>query len=1053
MNMIRMFLLNNNRESRCPANRDGNTGRAAKPRGRHGYRLPARGGGARSFAQSARGLTLRALIALLLGSAALGGIAPGAPAPAYAPTAQAAPQGLAAAGAEGALEQPQSWLLKWASPADAHKLRGVEVLHRQSEAAVEVVRPAQGTGEDLEAWLARLRGEPGVSYVHPNGKIKVLGITEASGAAKALSLQPGEQTEGKAEEEVQDGEAGQAGKAAGQPASALQAVQEEHVANDPELAKQPHLVQTGAIKAWETVRDQKELIIALVDTGVDTNHPDLKDNLVPGTNLISPKKPPEDDNGHGTSVAGVLAAKGNNGIGGSGILWNAKLMPIKALDQWGDGTEQHLGEGILYAVRSGAKIVVMSVGLYRYSPYMQDIVQYAENKGVLLVAAAGNDGASLGNKAAVKYPAAYPTVLAVGGLQAGGSPHRSSNPGPELDLMAPWNVYTTALGGGYKQEEGTSMSAPQVAAAAALVLARHPDYKPYQVRELLKGTAKDVGAKGADKASGYGALRIDQAVSAEPVADIHEPNETMGEASAFPVPGEVIGQLEGVKDRDWFVLDAPDNGKLKLQFKALIAPGKAVPVVRVTHVAGGKTQKSEDIKLSTKEMELSVQKGKQHIYVQFASPNAKEPLSFSLTSAFTVLPDKYEPNDQTSHAFKLEPKTGSVKGNFHQTADRDWFSVTFAQDGKLRLTLDADTVRIDSGLSLQREGEQLTLYDENGEGKSEATPLLSVKRGQYLIRVHNAISLEASPVAGSYTLKLEYTPELMDPNEPNDKSYEALLIKPGTEYRGVIHKADDADWFQFRIVKESIVSIGVSGIPAAAPLQLQGYDKRLVSVTTGSSGSKGSLKTAEQVLKPGLYYLKLTSSKPFSSQYYRLKMTAEELVSGFRDIKNHWAKEDIAELSTLNVVKGGGSYRFYPDRNITRAEAVAMIVNAYKPIGGSFSKPRFKDVSGSHWAKESIDKAVEKGWARGYPDGSFKPDDPITRAEMAVMIGYADGVKARMPIAKPFRDVALGEWYTPMVFAMKAEGGLQGVKDNSFLPEGMASRGEFASLLLRYYQG
>ncbi|RIX51033.1 peptidase S8 [Paenibacillus nanensis] len=1020
-------------------------------RGRLAQRLVTRRGAGRS-AQSPRAWLRRAGIALLIGSVALGagGAAFAAKAPSPSPAPAAAPAAYAGGGAPGAegaaSEQPRSWLLKWGDPALAHELRGTQVIHRQSEAAVDVVRPAADAGEDVDAWLRRLRSEPGVQYVQENGAARILALPSVGKSAQTSAAPSGE---------VKSSAAAAANSEVGNEGAADAALKVNSATvtkpNDPELSKQQYLTQIGAHRAWETVREQKDIIIALVDTGIDLDHPDLKDNLVPGVNLVDPKKSPDDDNGHGTSVAGVIAAKGNNGIGVSGILWNAKLMPVKALDEWGDGTEQDLGEGIMYAVKNGAKVIVLSVGLHRSSPYMQDIVNYAENQGVLLIAASGNDGVTMGSKAAVKYPAAYPTVLAVGGAKSGGSPDERSNGGPELDLIAPWHVYTTAVGGTYKKEEGTSMAAPQAAAAAAMILARHPDFKPYQVRDLLRQTAKDIGTAGVDDSSGYGLLQIDRAVTAALKKDAFEPNNSAGEAKAFPLINQESAELENGTDQDWYEINVPYDGKLTLRYNAKLPSGAAAPVVRFSHYTGGKLQSSEETKLSSDTIELDVKKGKQLVQVMPVNTQMKSAVPYVLTSSFTMAPDAYEPNDLIGKAAKLEPKSGTVTGTFHKTADRDWFVVTFKQDGKLRVTLDANTARIDPGLSVQREDQALSLYDENGEGVSEQSPLLSVTPGTYYIRVHNAIALESSPTIGTYELKLDFTPDLTDPNEPNDKSYEALMMNAGTEYKGVMHTAADTDWFQFRLTSESIVSLNVAGVPANTTLKLEGYDKRMVRVFSKQTDAAGKLQTTEQALSPGVYYVKLTANKAFNSQYYRLNLKAETLVAGFRDIKGHWAQKEIESLSKQGIVSGIGSYRFMPERQITRAEAVTMIVNAYKPIGGSAIAKSFRDVSADHWANDAIRKAVKQGWAQGFPDGSFRPDEPVTRAEMAVLIGYAEGIAPRKASTRPFDDVSPYDWYSPMLSAMKAEGKLKGVKNNRFLPEEQASRAEFTSLLYRYY--
>lgn len=1022
-------------------------------------------GGARRFAVEARGGIRRMALALLLGSVALGGLAGASPVPARA---LAAPAAAHAAGAE-TVEQPQSWLLRWDDPAQAHELRGTEVLSRQPEAAVAIVRPAASAGEDVEAWLRRLRGEPGVSYVHPNSGVHVLSGAAASGLAApqspvtadeddAVSLPDFASADAPASEEPQseaaatevaDSVEAPATPAATPDLSMSAAKQQAVKANDPDLSKQPHLSQIGAIEAWKTVNSHTGITIALVDTGVDLDHPDLKGNLVPGINLVERGRPPEDDNGHGTSVAGVLAASGNNGIGVAGILWNAKLMPIKALDEWGDGTEEDLGEAILYAVKNGARIVVLSVGLHRESPYMRDIVDYAEKQGVLLVAAAGNDGVSLGSKAAVKYPAAYPTVLAVGGARADRTADTRSNPGPELDLMAPWHVYTTAVGGGYKKEEGTSMAAPQAAAAAALVMARNPSFKPRDVRELLRQTARDMGQAGFDAKSGYGLLQADKAVTAVLSKDDHEPNDSSNAAAVLPIGAMLGAELASAKDEDWYTVDIPYDGKLALQYEGLIAAGGTTPTVRVGYYEGGKLVREEDTKLSSKLIEFPANKGRGLVKVQFSNPAQSQALPYILTTAFVIGEDSHEPNDRLADARSIQPRSQTITGTFHKQADRDWFVADFKQNGQLKLTVSTDTARIDPGVSLQRDGQSLTVYDERGEGASEETPVISVSAGKYYIRVHNAIALDASPVAGTYTLKLDFQPALTDPGEPNDKSYEGLLMKAGTEYVGVIDKTGDTDWFQFRLANESVAGLAVTGVPQDVTLKLEYYDKRMKLAGSAQTGGQGSLQTKEQVLVPGVYYVKITANRVFQNNYYRVKLTIDELVSGFQDISRHWAKDAIVGLKGMGVVNGASPYRFEPDRAVTRAEAITMIVNAHKPIVATPASVTFNDVA-AHWARDSIAKAVAKGWVKGYPDGAFKPDEPITRAEMAVMIGNAEGLKTRMQTLRPFNDVSPFDWHAPMLAAMKQEGKLSGVGSNLFKPNETASRASFATLLYRY---
>ncbi|TCM97227.1 subtilisin family serine protease [Paenibacillus sp. BK033] len=947
----------------------------------------------------------RSLPALLLaGILACGAAMPAAPA-GLAP-AGAAAAGKAAAGAPaGAKEEPQSWLLKWREPAQAHELRGTRVLRRQSSEAAEVwlVQPAD-SGADASAWAARLLSEPGVEYVHPNERVHVLAAESAA-------------------------------------------------ADDPEIGKQTYLKQIGAPEAWKTVRTQTDLTIAIVDTGIDLDHPDLKRNLVPGTNFVQPNKPPDDDNGHGTAVAGVIAAAGNNGLGISGILWGAKLMPIKALDSQGDGTERDLGEGILYAVRNGARIVVMSVGLNRYSPYMLDIVNYAESKGVLLVAAAGNDGLTHGDKAQVKYPAAYPTVLGVSGVKPDNTPDSRSNPGPEIDLAASWNVYTTAIGGRYKREEGTSMAAPQVAAAAALVWARYPSLEPYQVRELLRQSAKDIGASGLDDKSGYGLLQVDKAVTMTAKSDRFEPNGTRASARPLPAGKQATALLSSGSDLDWYTFDAPYDGIVTLDFEELTPGGSATPAVRLSHYAGDALKASAETKLGSRVVDFAVKKGKQAFLIQYMNKDMDLKLPYLLTAAFRMAPDSYEPNDKPYEASTLQPRSQSITGSFDQLADRDWYAVTFTQGGTLSLRVTTNTVRIDPELAVQQAGQALMSYDDEREGEAEQSPVLTVSPGKYYIRVHNAISSEASPTVGTYTLKMDYVPKYADPNEPNDKYYEALMTTSGTEYVGVIGSASDADWFQIRLASTSVVDLNLFNVPAGKMMKLEAYDKKQKLVFTQLTGRSGSLQAANKVMQPGVYYIKLTANGAFDKQYYRFKVKFDPLVAGFRDIAGHWSRDAIVEMSELGIVSGTGPYTFEPNRPISRAEAVAMAIKAYKPVVyGMPSDVRFKDLDYGHWAYGAIARAVQKGWIKGFPDGTFRPNQPVTRAEMAMIIGYADQVKPVAPLGNPFKDVWRDHWAAPMLNALKLKGVISGTEDNVYEPGKKASRAEFTTILYRVYR-
>lgn len=911
---------------------------------------------------------------------------------------------LNSSGLQSAVQSPDQrvteWIIKWREP-NPHAEAGVqetwnpespvwddtELVEVDEQLGISVVKPREGV--DSHEWLAEWKRHPAVQYIQPNHKVTLLATP-----------------------------------------------------NDELLRFQQHLSPIRAEQAWDVVNGNDGIIIALVDTGVDLNHPDLKDNLVQGVNLIEQGSPPQDDHGHGTNVAGVLAAVGNNSAGVAGLLWKAKIMPIKALEKDGSGDEVNLGKGIRYAVDNGAKIVVLSLGLYKYSNYLQEIVQYAENKGVLLVAATGNDGQ------AIKYPAAYPTVLAVGGIRMDRTVVPRSNFGPELDLVAPWNVFTTALNGGYDYNEGTSMAAPQAAAVAAMIWARNPDWKPYQVRQHLRMTAEDLLEPGWDEKTGYGLLRADRALTLAYIDDMYEPNNTRDSAKAMPIDTMVSAAIENAGDMDWFKVEVPYDGELTVQMQT-DDPGDLSRLELWHYADGSHPVRYADV---TKPLRLPVKAGTGYVLIKSNDFSLQQRLPYRMTNRFTIGPDSFEDNDRQYKAYAIPASVRSLRGTFHQVNDQDWFVYTVTKPGTLQFQVTASTHRMDLAMLIQKEGERAIYVDHAAEGGAEYSPVMDVLPGKYFVRVTNeSFSGEAHPVAGTYTLSIFYTEKLIDPNEPNNRWYQATPLKHRTAYQGLFDSADDQDWFSIGVTtQQAYVTVTVSHIPENRLVTAVLYDssQRVIAEKTSAGGTGLRL---EQALNQGTYYVRLTADRPITASMYRLEAAVEPIQDGFRDVAGSWARAEIADLAKRGIITGYGNYEFRPKANITRAEVTQIVAKAMNLEGGAAIS--YSDMSAQHWAYTAVSRAQQAGIVQGYADNTFRPDRPVTRAEMAVMLARAKKLQAEgNPAADPFLDVPAGHWAAASIQAMKAGGWLAGYPDGTFRPDQPATREEFAYLVHRMFR-
>jgi subtilisin family serine protease len=314
--------------------------------------------------------------------------------------------------------------------------------------------------------------------------------------------------------------------------------------SNPNRSYAPRLL--GAFEGWDISLGSSDVIIAVLDTGVDLTHPEFAGKLVPGYDFVNNDDDPSDDFGHGTHVAGIAAAA-VNGAGMVGLCPSCKLMPVKVLNGSNRGTWYNVSRGITYAVDNGARVINLSLGSAVGSLTLQNALNYATEQGVVVVAAAGNS-----NSDRLQYPAAYANVVAVSATNPSDARWAASNYGEHIDLSAPGEtIYSTVPGAiageaAYAYISGTSMAAPHVAALAGLLFSQVPERTGAQVIDVMLSSAKDLGEIGADRYYGVGRIDVLAAlqVAAPPVAT------TPPDDGEEPIEEEPGGNNGGTDDSD-----------------------------------------------------------------------------------------------------------------------------------------------------------------------------------------------------------------------------------------------------------------------------------------------------------------------------------------------------------------------------------------------------------------------------------------------------------------------------------------------------------------------
>ncbi|MCB0071586.1 MAG: S8 family serine peptidase [Caldilineaceae bacterium] len=291
------------------------------------------------------------------------------------------------------------------------------------------------------------------------------------------------------------------------------------IPNDPRFSLQWNLLNTGqeggvpdadvdATEAWDLTTGSATVIIAVVDGGVDLDHPDLAGKIISGHDYVNNDDVPQDDYGHGTHVTGIAAARGNNGVGVAGVCQGCQVLAIKVLDNANRGYYSWIAAGIIDAVDAGAQVINLSLGGASTSETLHAAVRYAADHDVTVVSAMMNQG-----NETLYYPAAFTETIAVGATTSTDVRAGYSNTGDHIDLVAPGSsIMSTLWDDDYGSWSGTSMAVPHVAGTVGLMLSVNPGLTPEEIRTLLRGAADPIAGDGFSPAYGYGRLNAGETV-------------------------------------------------------------------------------------------------------------------------------------------------------------------------------------------------------------------------------------------------------------------------------------------------------------------------------------------------------------------------------------------------------------------------------------------------------------------------------------------------------------------------------------------------------------
>nr|WP_245252199.1 S8 family serine peptidase [Paenibacillus sediminis] len=716
------------------------------------------------------------------------------------------------------------------------------------------------------------------------------------------------------------------------------------------------LPKIDAPDAWDITKGSKDVVVAVIDSGVDYTHPDLAGNMWSdpkgnhGYDFVDNDDSPMDLNGHGTHIAGTIAAVGNNSYGVSGVMWNARIMAVRALDQNGQGSLSQIIDAITYATDHGADIINMSFAGDGKSRLLEDAIKEAGEKGVLVVTAAGNEGKD--NDSNPLYPASYdlPNIIAVAATDSADRLASFSDYGVRtVDVAAPGvNILSTWVNqGNYQFQGGTSMATPYVAGIAGLIKAKYLEYGidlGYDTlkSKVLSSVDKIPGLSGkvttGGRVNAYRALTIGKITS----VDVNGPSTV-----TIPSAGSAAASYEAIV-RDEYT--TPMAGQ-KVTW-SLKSPYAGVTIDKVT----GKLNVTSDavpgkIRVVASSVSNGAVTGTLKVYLQ---PTGS-PLILLKGNATIRMVQGSQYMDEGATVKNDEYGITLIKGSGN---------VDYTTPGKYLLTYSLTLKDGSEAGPIRRKVIVAPKAPAITGGKGEIT-VTGVNKSSILNLYNNnnqLIMTREVGISGNYVFT----------NVPKGEFYYVTQTINGVEGRPS-NRVEVTETEANIALEYGITDIGTHW--ALVPIVHLVEAGAINGYPDGTFRPNNTITRAEFVsILVRAFNLKKQPGKVFS------------------DTQNHWAKDAIATAYAYGIVNGLTSTKFGVNEPITREQMAVMIVNTGK-LTSAQSNITFKDSSSiSSWAKDAVNAAAGAGVIGGYPNGTFKPRGNATRAEGAAVIVRAMNV-------------------------------------------------------------